>query len=551
MQGAFHYDSSTTAGHAGGLVDWITDYTFNVNAYPNGGCPSIVSAVHDFCFRSFTQSFGQQAVTFNTQEWAGFLQDDWHVKPGLTVNAGLRYEYEFLPLPQQPNAVLDAAFGNIGATSVFPEDRDNFGPRLGVAWEPFGSGRGLVRVGYGLFYGRLPGATVRSALVDTALATSARHVLITPATVTNCPQVANQGFGYACAYVTTPPSAVTTTTSAMVFDRRFRLPAVQQGSLTVEREVGAGVVASATYLMNLDRQLPNSVDINIASATATKMFQLQGGIGAVGVQDGETFVVPFYSQRVNTSFGPVTDIVSNADASYNAMVLEARRRLRGGLEFRANWTWAKAIDYGQGGATPRTNAQFDPFNVLFDKGLSELNYPHKILASAVWEPTLAGEQHWFRIAANGWTVAPLFVESSGRPYSLDIFGGTRLTGGHESINGAGGAVYLPTVGRNTLRLPDTGRLDLRVSRAMRVTEKVRMRGSVEVFNLTNRVNYSAIMQRAFLVGTETNGVTPLVFQNAATVAAEGLNVRPFGTFTAASTGQSPERQVQLGVRLEF
>jgi hypothetical protein len=53
------------------------------------------------------------------------------------------------------------------------------------------------------------------------------------------------------------------------------------------------------------------------------------------------------------------------------------------------------------------------------------------------------------------------------------------------------------------------------------------------------------------VGTETNGVTPLIFQNAATVAAEGLNVQPFGTFTAASTGQSPERQVQLGVRAEF
>jgi hypothetical protein len=59
------------------------------------------------------------------------------------------------------------------------------------------------------------------------------------------------------------------------------------------------------------------------------------------------------------------------------------------------------------------------------------------------------------------------------------------------------------------------------------------------------------MQRAFLVGTETNGVTPLNFQNAATVVAEGLNVQPFGTFTAASTGQSPERQVQLGVRVEF
>jgi hypothetical protein len=550
-EGAFHYDSTTTSGHAGGLVDWITDYTFNVNAYPNGGCPSIVSAVHNFCFRSFSQSFGQQAVTFDTQEWAGFLQDDWRVKPGLTVNAGLRYDYELLPLPQRSNAILDAAFGKTGATSVFPEDRNNFGPRIGIAWEPFGSGHGLIRVGYGLFYGRLPGATIRSALVDTALVSSARHVLITPATVTNCPQVANQGFGYVCSYVTTPPSAVTATTSAMVFDRKFRLPIVQQGSVTLEREVGAGVVASATYLMNIDRQLPNSVDINIAPSTATKVFQLQGGTGEVGVRDGETFVIPFYSQRVNTNFGPVTDIVSNADATYNALVIEARRRLHRGLEFRASWTWAKAIDYGQGGATPRTNAQFDPFNVLYDKGLSTLNFPHKILATAVWEPALASDRHWLRIAANGWTVAPLFTESSGRPYSLEIFGGTRLTGGHESINGAGGAEYLPTAGRNTLRLPDTGRLDLRVSRALRMTEKVRMRGSVEVFNLTNRVNYSAIMQRAYLVGTEANGVTPLIFQNATTVAAEGLNVRPFGTFTAASTGQSPERQIQLGLRVEF
>ena len=62
-------------------------------------------------------------------------------------------------------------------------------------------------------------------------------------------------------------------------------------------------------------------------------------------------------------------------------MLEARRRSRGGLEFRASWTWAKAIDYGQsGGATPRTNAQFDPFDVRYDKGLSALNYPHKIVA---------------------------------------------------------------------------------------------------------------------------------------------------------------------------
>jgi hypothetical protein len=421
-----------------------------------------------------------------------------------------------------------------------------------VAWEPLGEGRGVVRVGYGLFYGRLPGATVRSALVNTALPTSATHVRITPTTITACPQVANQGFGYACAYLTTPPAAVGTTTSATVFDRGFRLPAVQQGSLTVERNVGAGVVGSATYLLNLDRQLADSVDINIAPASTTETFQLQGGTGAPGVRDGEMFTVPVYSQRVDASYGPVTDVVSDANASYNALVIEARRRSVGGLEFRASWTWSKAIDFGEtNGATPRTNGRFDPFDLRYDKGLSALNYPHKLVASAVWEPKVASRQRWLRVAGSGWAVAPMFTERSGRPYSLNIYGGRRLTGGHQSINGSGGAVYLPTVGRNTLRLPDAANLDLRVSRTLRATEKVRVKGLVEVFNVSNRVNYSGIMQRAFLVGTALNGVTPLVFQDAATVAAEGLNVQPFGTFTSASTGQSGERKVQLGLRVEF
>ncbi len=457
VDGTFSYDSGVTNGKAGGLVDWITDYTFDVHAYPNGGCPSIVSAVHDFCFRSYTQSFGQQTVAFDTQEWAGFVEDTWRVRQGLSVKVGARYEYELLPFPQRPNAGLDAVFGKTGATSVFPEDRNNVGVRVGVGWEPLGAGKGVVRVGYGEYFGRLAGATIRSALVDTGMASSALSVRIVPTTVTDCPQVANQFFGYVCSYVTTPPVAVAATTSAMVFDRRFRLPAVQQGSLAVERSVG-GVALSATYLMNLDRQLQNSVDINIAPSTDTQVFQLSGGTGVPGVQDGYTFTVPVYSSRVSTSYGPVTDIVSNANAVYNAMVLEGRRRTRGGVEFRVGWTWAKAIDYGQtGGAVPRTNGQFDPFNVSYDRGLSAFGRSHRVVASAVWEPRVAAGERWVRRAVNGWAVAPVFTESSGRPYSYNIFGGSYLSGGRESINGSGGAVYLPTVGRDTLRLPDTCR----------------------------------------------------------------------------------------------
>jgi hypothetical protein len=568
VDGTFSYDSGVTKGKAGGLVDWITDYTFSVNAYPNGGCPSINAAVHYFCFRSYSQSFGQQSLSFNTQEWAAFAQDDWRVAPRLTVHAGVRYEYEFLPLPQQPNAGLDAVFGGIGATSVFPEDRNNFGPRLGVEWAPFGVGRGVVRLGYGLYFGKLPGATIRAALLDTALPSSVTRVRILPTTETVCPQITTVGFGYPCAFNATPGELVAATTSAMVFDRRFRLPMVQQGTVSLEREIGGGVLGSASFNVNLDRQLPNSVDINIAPATDVKAFQLQGG--TAGARDGETFAVPVYTARMSPSFGPVTDVVSNANASFNGLTLEARRGVGSGregyggavrgLEFRAAWTWSKAIDFGQNsGAVPRANGQFDPFNVRYDKGLSAMNFPHRVVATMVWSPRLRGadsnvsataERTVWRVL-DGWSLAGIFSEASGRGYSFDIFGGTRLAGGRESINGSGGSAVLPTVGRNTLRLPDSMNLDLRVSRGFRLGETLRLRAAVEAFNVTNHVNYSGVTQRAFLVGTAANGVTPLVFQDAATVATEGLNVQPFGAYTAAGTNQARERQVQMGLRLEF
>jgi hypothetical protein len=329
------------------------------------------------------------------------------------------------------------------------------------------------------------------------------------------------------------------------------------------------------YVLNLDRQLPNSVDINIAPSTGVQEFQLQGGTGAVGVRDGETFAVPVYSARVTPSFGPVTDLVSNANASYHGLTLEARRGMGSfqsgyggaerGLDFRVAWTWSKAIDFGQSaGAVPRTNGQFDPFTVRYDKGLSALNFPHRVVATIVWSPQLSGgssetsamaERTVWRLL-NGWSAAWIFSESSGRGYSYDIFGGTRLPGGHESINGSGGSVVLPTVGRNTLRLPDFANLDMRLSRTVRLGEELRLRASAEAFNLTNRLNYSGITQRAFLVyppgtGTAPTGVTPLVFQNAAAVATEGLNVQPFGAYTAAGTNQAREREIQFGLRLEF
>ncbi len=552
VAGTFRYDSGLTKGYAGGLVDFITDSTYNVNVIPNGGCPSITATTHDFCFRSFSQSFGESSASFSTQDWSGFVQETWHPGRRLLLHAGVRYEYTLLPLPQNPNPALDALFGTRGATSIFPEDRNNFGPRVALAWQPFGAGRGSVHVGYGLFYGRLPGATIRAALTDTAQKSSTTSIRITPTAVVACPQVASQGFGYPCAFSAPPTGVVAATTSAVVLDRRFRLPVVQQGSLTLERPIGRESSVSASYIFNLDRQLPSSTDLNIAPSTQTAHFQLQGGTGAPGVTDGETFSLPMYTSRVSTSFGPVTDVESNVDATYNGLAVGAFTRLSHSFQVQGRYTWSKAIDFGQAqSAIPRTNGQLDPFTNGYDKGLSSLDYPWAAHLMAEWSPVLAFGPRWLRGTANGFLFMPIASLRAGRPYTFDLSGGARLAGGHESLNGSGGALYLPTVGRNTLRLPPTENVDLRAGRGFRAGDHVRLDMFAEAYNLLNHTNISSVTQRAFLVGTAVNGVTPLVFQNAAEISAEGLNTQPFGTPIASSTSSARERRIQLGGRVEF
>ena len=380
---------------------------------------------------------------------------------------------------------------------------------------------------------------------------SVTRIRITPAVETACPQVANQGFGYPCAFVSSPPIGVVGTTSATVFDRRFRLPASQQGRVAIEQALPHGIALTLAGLLSSTRQLPNSTDLNIAPTTQTRSFALAGGTTLPGVNPGYAFSLPLYTARIDPAYGPVTDVLSNANATYTAAVLELEQRTRT-LQLRTSWTWSKSIDFGEKpGAVPPTNGQYDPFNVRYDKGISSLNVPHKVVATAIWTPRPVLPSRWERTLASSWSIAPIFIASSGKPYSYNVFGGSRLAGGHESLNGSGGAVYLPTVGRDVLRLPEQLQADLRVGRELATRDNLRLRLTAEVFNVPNRRNLTAVSERAFLLGIPVDGVYPLIFQDAQTIASEGLNTIPFGQPTSASQGQSRERQAQLGLRLDF
>jgi hypothetical protein len=566
--GAFLYESSTVA-EPNGLGNWITDYTLNVYAYPNAGCsPAQGSSLHYFCFKSFTQGFGPSETEFNLHEFAGYAEDAFQARKNLTLTLGARYDYTLLPLPQTPNFTLDSDLASLGApiggaTATFPEDRNNFAVRFGAVWEKRFV---TAHLGYGVFFGRTPGATIRAALTDTALPASTATIRIRPTTEALCPQItgAQQGFGYPCAFPSEPSGAVFQTTSAVLFSSHFRAPMVQRASLDLERELGKRTTVRLGYSMAIAVQLPQSVDVNIAPAQSLVEYTLQGGDAFRGLHTGETFVVPLYTERRTTNYGPVTALVSNANATYHSGTAEVRwrgPRALDSLEMRGSFTFSRAIDYGpQSSGTPTADGQFDPYRDGYDKGLSSQNFPQRFAGDVQYELRVKSGPKELRRALNGWRVAAIATAGSGAPYSYQIFGGSYLSGGRESINGSGGATYLPTVGRNTLRLPAQGKVDLRVGREFRTRGKLRWNVFAEAFNLLNEVNVARVQTRAFLLGNPNapaisgcpaSTATTLVFQDAAAIACEGQNALPFGAPSSSTTGASKQRQVEIGLRARF
>ena len=552
--GAYQYASSAVAGHAGGLVDFLTDYTYSATAYPNGGCPSIFATTHLFCFQSYTENYGTATVTrFHTGEGSAYFRDAWRLTPRLRVDAGARYEYFRMPQPQHPNSTLDSVFGSFAATSFLSGDPGNLAPHLAIAYAP--SQRTVVRLGYSIHFGRVTGRVLQQVLQNTALPSSTYSIHFTPRTEID-PACASVGtnFGYPATYSCAPTGTIAQTSSATVLSRHFQLPMLQEAELTVEHGFAHGTTLTATYALTLERELPNTIDVNIAPSNARAAFQIvrTDGRGEPGTQDGYVFNVPLYTSRISPLFGPVTAVLSNGTGTDHAGVLQLTRVSEHGFTLRAAYTFSKAIDSTRHtGSNIDQDSQFDPYDITYDKAPSNYDRRQKITATAVYAPLVHTENHFLRTASNGWSVAPIVFATTGRPYSYLIEGGTALLGGRTTINGSGGATYLPTVGRNTLTLPWTQTTDLRFLRAFTVRDRFHTRLSAEAFNLFNHRNTTAVQQRGFLTGTTANGITPLIYQDATAIAAEGLTTLPFGTPRNSATLLSRQRRLQFGLRLDF
>lgn len=478
---------------------------------------------------NYIQAFGPSAFKFTTNDYNLFIQDEWRYTSRFTMNLGLRYEYEKLPGTQISNELPNLASLPFGPeqTKTLPADRNNFGPRLGFAWDITGNGKNALRGGYGIYYGRIINSTIFNAIANTGTIQGQQTFAINPATTPATAPVFAATFATATG-TTAPPNIV-------VFDPNMEAPLIHEGDLVFERLVARNTVVSAAYVFSLGRDLPTFIDVNLPAPTS-RTYTIVGGDF-----NGQTVTSPFFAgARPDTRFGALTVIRSLVRSEYHALVLQANRRLTKGLQFDSSYTLSKATDNGQTSVTfSVANLPFNPLDLSSDQGPPNFDVRHKFTADVIWSPKFfAAKRRLLHAIFNGFTFAPIIVAISGAPYSAGT-SGNPAGGVSSGINAAGSTLNrVPLFARNSFRLPKIVDVDLRVSRRFNFGEKMRLVVLAEAFNLFNRTQVTAVNTRLYVIG--------------GTAAASTLTFDPsFQTVSAAASAFARERQIQFGVRFEF
>jgi Carboxypeptidase regulatory-like domain/TonB dependent receptor len=390
----------------------------------------------------YTQSFGSPVVSQANPTIGAYGQDEWKVSPSLTLNAGLRYDLQFL--------------------KSVSTDTNNISPRIGFAWSPFTNDNTIVRGSFGLFYDRIPLRALSNALQSSNNTTNINSstfvtVSLSP-TQTGAPPFPD--------ILPSLPSGVLVnfTTMAPHMQNAYS----EQASLQIEQKIGDRSSLGISYQHMRGLHLIISVNQNTPTCAAT------------GSNNG---------CRPNASYGNNKQYQSAADSFYDGLsVSYVQRPVRWG-SYRISYTWSKAMDdVGEFFFSSPINN----FNIAQDRSLSDDDQRHRVVfAGTVHTSMDAAHDRWSRIR-NGFLLSGMLQYYSALPFNV--------TTGSNSIQGTTLRPCVPgvvsctevlpgtTIGRNAGVGFDSFTMNVRLSRTFPMGERFRLEGIAEAFNALNHRN---------------------------------------------------------------
>ena len=468
-----------------------------------------------------------------------FVQDTWKVKTNLTLTLGLRFDDFGNPSPENktilsnfflgagPDQATKVSNGSaIQVPHVFNNSITAFSPRVGVAWDPTGNGKWVVRGGFGLYRdwptlgvdenglkGNPPGFILPTFLTGT----------------TNPPIFAlgtSNTFPFGFQYPALPPESLDGhggLTGAQLsiggIDPNLTSPIIYTYVASVQHELPGGVVASVGYTGSRAVNVIDGSYVNQFPGTDVNRFA------------GDLVINKDVLTRLNPSFGSITYTTNIPGSEYNALILTGEKRLPAGARLTASYTRSSSWDHGQ---------QYpDQNNILHYWQHSEFDVPNRFSFTGVWEIPVPGSfsGRVADIALKGWQLSATSAIQSGLPFTVitnapfqpqqdasgnvigllpgsgdfnadgynydypNVASGYSTPTGHKAyINGIFTASDFPvpnlgTEGNelpNRFRGPGYADVDFAITKTTPITERVSFQFRLEIFDLFNRVNLNGL-----------------------------------------------------------
>ncbi|MGD0224191.1 MAG: TonB-dependent receptor [Terriglobia bacterium] len=552
----------------------------------------------------------QEYISGAFGEYDFFVQDDWRVRPHLTLNLGLRYEYKSL-VTEKNNDFSNFDFSNgdlmvagtkaatlwsfnptqnpyTGQLQINPQpctaqtcaqqtlnlgstasnrslqypDHNNFAPRIGIAWQPFGNSKTVLRGGYGIFYDQTFGD------VYFQKAANPPFVHLEEGNIGDALPLIESGTFYpgSGAIIQNALTNIggTSYPSMSPFQLNFQNAFIQEWSADVQRQVGSTWLIDIGYVGTRGLHLVQETDPN----QPLNMTDVSGASAAVqastlaACQAGSCLSpIPYLANFAYTQ--------SAGSSIYHALQAKVERRFSKGLSVLAAYTYSKSIDTASGPFADSRNPNFpqNSYDVAAEKSVSDFNFPQRLSLAYLWAMPFGSttgklQNQRLNYLIQGWEVGSVLTIESGPPFTPVVSGNVS---GADEINNAtvqadtdrpnvASTTFYPgkqtpqqwvlpsafstpsgftfgNAGRNILRGPGLGSCDFSVLRNFRLgeTAKVQFRG--EIFNIFNRANFDI----------------PQNIVNAASFGQIFNTVQPVAGL--ASGGPGEPREVQLGLWL--